>query len=154
MLTAKGVKPICRFQQVFESTYLSGAFSPLDGTDFQLILPKCDAAHFQLFLDEFSKEKPNEFKIMVLDNGRFHHAKCLNIPKNIQLIFLPPYSPELNPAEKIWANYKRTFSNKLHKTIEEVEDFLCDVVSNTSKKMIQSITAFDYIFEDQFWTKI
>ena len=87
---------------------------------------------------------------MVLDNGRFHHAKYLNIPKNIQLIFLPPYSPELNPAEKIWAKYKRIFSNKIYKTIEEVENFLCEVVSNTTKEIIKSITAFDYIFQEFF----
>jgi transposase len=42
-----------------------------------------------------------EFKIMILDNGALHHAKKLNIPDNIALLFLPPYSPELNPAEKM-----------------------------------------------------
>jgi len=46
---------------------------------------------------------------MVLDNGAFHKAKALIIPENIILIFLPPYSPELNPAEKIWAKFKRDF---------------------------------------------
>lgn len=77
-----------------------------------MILPNCNADNFQIFLDNFSKENPNELKIMVLDNGRFHKAKKLVIPENIVLIFLPPYSPELNPAEKMWAKYKRMFSNK------------------------------------------
>ena len=40
---------------------------------------------------------------MVLDNGAFHKAKKLEIPDNIKLVFLPPYSPEMNPAEKMWA---------------------------------------------------
>ena len=71
---------------------------------------------------------------MVLDNGRFHKAKKLIIPKNIVLVFLPPYSPELNPAEKIWAKYKRAFSNKFYKKLEEVEDFIAEMVNKTTKK--------------------
>lgn len=101
-LAAKGVQPICRFQRVFKYTYLSGAFSPLDGQRFLLEVPCCNSNAFQVFLDEFSKERPAEFKIIVLDNGAFHKAKKLRIPDNIDLLFLPPYSPELNPAEKIW----------------------------------------------------
>ena len=41
----------------------------------------------------------------------FHKAKKTKIPENISLIFQPPYSPELNPAEQIWAWYKRDFKN-------------------------------------------
>ena len=68
------------------------------------------------FFRRLLKENPTELKIMVLDNGGFHKAKKLIIPKNIVLVFLPPYSPELNPAEKIWAKYRRAFSNKFTNT--------------------------------------
>jgi transposase len=50
-----------------------------------------------------------ELKIVVLDNGTFHKAKELKIPENVVLIFLPPYSPELNHAEKIWWLIKQEF---------------------------------------------
>ena len=112
-LTAIGVKPICPFQQVFQSTYLFGAFSPINGESFMLEMPHCNSQNFQIYLDELSEEKPAEFKIIVLDNGAFHKAKVLKIPENIALVFLPPYSPELNPAEKMWASFKRTFTNRL-----------------------------------------
>ncbi len=52
-LTAKGVKPICSFQQVFKSSYLFGAFSPITGASFMLEMPQCNTANFQVFLDEF-----------------------------------------------------------------------------------------------------
>jgi len=52
-------------------------------------------------LNKLSNHKPDEYKIVVLDNGAFHKAKKLIIPEKITLVFLPPYSPELNPAEKI-----------------------------------------------------
>jgi len=78
--------------------FLFGAFSPLNGDKFLLEMPECNAGTFQLFLDEFSIHKPDEFKIVVLDNGAFHKAKSLRIPNNIALVFLLPYSSELNPA--------------------------------------------------------
>ena len=151
-VTAIRVKPICTFQQVFKSTWLSGAFSPITGDHFQLILPHCDADNFQVFLNDFAKEKPKELKIMVLDNGRFHKAKKLIIPENIVLFFLQTYSPELNPAEKIWAKYKRAFSNKFYECLEDVEDFITEVVNDTSKNEVMSICGYSYVFLDSIWT--
>lgn len=151
-LTASNVKPICSFQQVFKSTWLFGAFSPINGFNFQLILPHCNADNFQIFLNDFSKQNPKELKIIVLDNGRFHKALKLIIPQNIVLVFLPPYSPELNPAEKIWAKYKRAFSNKTHATLEQVEDFISKQVEQTSKTEVMTICGFSYIFLNHIWT--
>lgn len=151
-VTAINVKPICTFQQVFKSTWLFGTFSPITGDHFQLILPHCNADNFQIFLNDFSKENPKELKIMVLDNGRFHKAKSLIIPENIILIFLPPYSPELNPAEKMWAKYKRAFSNKFYSSLEDVENFMSEIVNNTCKKEVMSICGYSYIFTNNIWT--
>ena len=151
-LTSKGIKPICPFHQVFKSIYLFGAFSPINGDRFLLEMPNCDAANFQLFLNEFAEQNPKEFKIIVLDNGAFHKAKTLVIPQNISLIFLPPYSPELNPAENIWARYKRQFSNKLHTTLDEVSEFITNATKMLTDQMIRSTCAFKYIFADGIWT--
>lgn len=152
MLTAIGVKPECPFQQVFKSTYLYGSFSPLTGDMFCLELPFCNTENFQIYLDEFSMNRPEEFKIVVLDNGAFHKAKSLSIPKNIGLIFLPPYSPELNPAEKIWLTIKRDFENRLFESLEKLGDFIsCSLKKITSEK-VKSICSFKYIFEGLNWT--
>ena len=113
---------------MFKSTWLFGAYSPITGAHFELILPHCNSENFQIFLDEMSKEKPKELKVLVLDNGRFHKAKKLIIPENIVLLFLPPYCPELNPAEKIWWKMKRAFSGKLHKTLDMVSEFIKEQV--------------------------
>jgi transposase len=151
-LTAIRIKPICTFQQVFKSTWLSGAFSPITGDHFQMILPNCNADNFQLFLNDFSKENPTELKIMVLDNGRFHKAKKLIIPENIVLLFLPPYSPELNPAEKMWAKYKREFTNIFFTSLADVDEFITNIVNSTSKKQVMSICGFSYIFLNDIWS--
>jgi transposase len=151
-LTARGVKPICPFHQVFKSTYLFGAFSPINGDKFLLELPFCNSDAFQKYLNEFSAHNHNEFKIIVLDNGAFHKAKELIIPENIALIFLPPYSPELNPAEKIWAHLKRSFTNRLFTTLDELSAFIEMVTNELSENTIISTCHFSYIFDNLNWT--
>lgn len=151
-LTARGVKPKCKFQQVFISTYLFGSFSPITGDHFKLEMPQCNSVTFQIYLDEFSKQRETELKVIVLDNGAFHKAKSLKIPENIILIFLPPYSPELNPAEKIWAKFKRSFSNQFFKTIEDLTEFVCYISKTLIDEDVKSICRYNYIFLDQFWS--
>ena len=46
---------------------------------------------------------PDVHVILVLDQAGWHVAKALHTPDNISLLYLPPYSPELNPVERLWA---------------------------------------------------
>jgi len=66
---------------------LYGAYTPIDKDGFTLNLPYCNTDMMQLFFDQFSKIKPNELKITIMDNASFHHTKKLNIP-----VILFPYS--------------------------------------------------------------
>ena len=84
---------------------------------------------------------------MILDNGAFHKVKSLIIPDNIALLFIPPYSPELNPAEKIWWKIKRAFTGKLHKSLEDVSDFIAVEVEKLTNEIVISICSFDYIYQ-------
>jgi transposase len=151
-LTSINVKPKCKFHQIFKSTWLFGSYSPINGHHFDLILPHCNSGNFQIFLDEMSKEKPTELKIMVLDNGAYHKAKKLIITDNIVLIILPPYSPEVNPSENIWAKYKRAFTNKWFSNLEQVEDSISNQVVTITQKEVMSICGFPYVFSNQIWT--
>ncbi len=53
---------------------------------------------------------PDAHALPIVDGAGWHGAKCLQVPDNITLVKLPPYSPELNPMENVWA-YPR--ANKL-----------------------------------------
>ena len=117
-------------------------------------LPHCNSDNFRLYLNEFSSQAPDEYKVIVLDNGAFHKAKKLVIPDNIALIFLPPYSPELNPAEKIWAKFKRNFTNRLFKSPDALSDYLENLCVSVKENEVRSICAFSYIFSDNFWIKL
>lgn len=147
-LTAKGVKPICNYQNIFKSTYIFGAFSPYNGDSLVMELPNCNGENFQIFLDELSKKNPEEFKVVILDNGAFHKGKALIIPENIALLFLPPYSPELNPAELVWLNMKRKTTNIIYKTMEELKEKIDEIVKNLiNEDFVMSLCGFSYFFD-------
>ena len=144
IITVKGVKPLMPYQHKFNNFYLFGAFSPITGTHFTLELPKCNSDCFQLYLDEFSQQNPDELKIVFLDNGAFHKAKKLDIPPNIVLLFIPPYSPELNPAEKMWYYFKDRIANEIFKTLDDLSIRLSKLIIDLKNETIKSITAYDY----------
>jgi transposase len=144
-LTIKGVKPIAAYQHKFETTYLFGAFSPINGAHLLLEMPYCNSNTFQAFLDEFSLLDKDEFKIMIVDNGAFHKARSLKIPANIALVFLPPYSPELNPAEKVWWIIKRELKNRCHKTMDDLQKAITEAIEKTiSTDSIKKLCAYAY----------
>jgi hypothetical protein len=139
-LTARGVKPLVPYQHQFKNFYLFGGYSPINGDHYTLELPYCNADCFQEYLNGLSGHKPAEFKIMILDNGAFHKARRLEIPPNIALLFLPPYSPELNPAEKIWRYIKDRLANLIFKTLPDLSDAVMKIIQNLSTQIIHSIT--------------
>lgn len=153
MITAKGIKPVAPFLHRFDNLYLFGAFSAITGDKYLLEMPHCNSQSFQLFVDYMSAEKPKEFKIIILDNGAFHHSKSLQIPKNIHLIFLPPYSPELNPAEKMWRYIKDRMSMIAYNCIEDLQKQLSKIIRKITAATITSICGNDFYkktFKDVF----
>ena len=140
-LTAKGVKPIVKYQHAFKNTYLYGSFSPIDGDSFVYEIEGTTSEIFYKYLLEFSKHKPTELKVIIIDNAGFHSLKDYKIPVNIKLIRIPPYSPELNPAEKIWAYIKQSYKNKVFENLDNVKKWLHNYVKeNLTENTIMGIT--------------
>ena len=133
------------YQHPFENFYLFGAYSPINANHFTLELPACHTANFPLYLNEWAKQRSNELKIVCLDNGAFHHSRALNLPDNIVLVFLPPYAPQRNPAEKIGRHLKDALAKQLFKTLDELSDQLQVVIQQTRlPQTLISITAYNY----------
>lgn len=139
--TASGVKPIVSYKHAFKNTYLYGAFSPIDGDSFVYEIPLTSSKAFFEYIHELSKHRPREMKIVVIDNAGFHSLKDYKIPENIKLLRIPPYSPELNPSEKIWAYIKQYFKNKIFESLTHLQDWLYDFVKTKIKpELVKSIT--------------
>ena len=91
---------------------------------------------------------PNDRIILVCDGAAWHKSKALIIPENIRLVFIPPYTPEMNPIEQIWKEIrKRGFKNEIFHTLNKVVDRLCETIRNISPDTIISITARRWIIE-------
>lgn len=106
-------------------TYVFGAVSPMDGQFDSLILPQVDTACMQLFLDEVAARHPEDNIVMVLDGAGWHTCNELAAPAHMRLLFLPPYSPELNPVEHLWDELReKHFHNRVFDSLDAVEEHL------------------------------
>jgi transposase len=104
----KGKQPIIdQKQRNKERETIFGCVEPKTGKVVAKRAEKGNNITFKRFLKKVLKEYKGKKVIMVLDNVRYHHAKklkeFLECNKNrIELFFLPAYSPDLNPMERIW----------------------------------------------------
>lgn len=76
----------------------------------------------RLFLKEFSKTIPaGRHAVLVTDQAGWHKTVSLKVPANISLLFLPPYSPELNPIEQLWRQLKHSWlANRCYKSYVDI----------------------------------
>ncbi len=139
-LTASGIKPIVSYQHVFKTTYLYGSYSPINGDSFVWEINGVNTAVFEAYLEEFSHYKPNEYKIVVIDNAGFHSTKNIEIPENIFLLRIPPYAPELNPCEQVWQYIKNRYKNQRFETMGALTGWLHNMVNQMNPETIKSIT--------------
>lgn len=146
-ITAKGVKPIQSVQQVFESYYIYGAVEPLTGENFFLEMPCLDSECFQVFLNELCKYYCDRYIIMLLDNGGIHKAKRLVISDNVVLLFLPPYSPELNPIERLWQDIKGKVGFSLYEKLERLKGRVAEILKQYTHSAIASLTGYSYLIK-------
>jgi transposase len=144
----QGLRPEVSVQIVREYTYLFGATSPHDGVLDTLILPEVNAEAMSLFLAEVALRHSQDYILMVLDGAGWHRARDLVTPPNMRLVFLPPYSPELNPMEHVWEEIReKWFPNRVFNSLEAVEDRLVQAVRylESQRQLVASITGFDWV---------
>ena len=82
-----------------------------------------------------------------MDNGLFHKAKRLQVPKNVILLFQPPYCPELNPIEQLWEHLKKDLRWELFKGLAQLQTKLGGLLNELANAVVASITGYDYILE-------
>jgi transposase len=106
----RGERPPGLLDQRYVSAYIYAAVEPGTDNAFALILPDANGAGMQVFLDAFAATIRDEQHVaLVLDGAGWHVSKTLRVPSNITLVPLPPYSPELNPVERVWLYLKQRF---------------------------------------------
>lgn len=105
---------------------LLGALDYETGSVFCMQDPLFDAQTFLRFLENILEEYPTGKIVMVLDNARIHHAKLIQPfleehKERINLLFLPPYSPNLNPIEGLWKWLKTSvIYNVFYESVQDI----------------------------------
>lgn len=146
-ITLKAVKPRVKTRWQFEAFYLYGAVEPLTG---ELLLQEHDRANtdnFQRFLDDLSRRHPHDFHVLQTDNARFHRSKNLVIPDNIMLLYQPPYSPQVNPSERLWQWSKGEIANEIFSSLDALKATLNRLFLSKPKAFFASLTHRQFIFD-------
>jgi transposase len=144
-ITLKGVKPIGELQWQFKAFWLYGAVEPLTGDSFFWQFSHVDTECYQQFLNEFAACHRDTLNIIQADNGLFHKAKKLQIPENIILLFQPPYSPELNPIERVWEYLKQDLKWELFENLDNLRSKVAQLLAQLTPEIVASLTGYDYI---------
>lgn len=122
----KGKQPLVKqTQRKKERVTLFGGIEPVTGKTITHIANKGNTRTFFSFLCKLVKAYAEQKIYLVLDNVRFHHAKRLKpilerFQSRIEFIFLPPYSPDLNPIERVWWWMRKQIThNRFMNTLQE-----------------------------------
>jgi len=91
-------------------------------------MTRLDTAAMNLFLAELAQAvAPGAHGIVLMDKAGWHTAGDLIVPENLSLVFLPPYSPELNPIERLWLHLRdNRLSHCVFQTTGEIVDTCCE----------------------------
>ena len=112
--------PVLLHAPTRKSVACFGAASLRTGKLVTTFEPKFNAESFQRFLELLLIHRPRGKRLtLVLDNAKYHHARALQPwlhqhRKLLTLLFLPPYSPELNPIERVWKLTRRLATHNRH----------------------------------------
>jgi len=121
----KGHRPVVRVQQRYEWLYVYGFARPESGDTHWLLLPSVNVEVFTIALEQFAQAVgagPDRRIILVLDRAGWHSSQMLRVPDGIHLVFLPPYSPELQPCERLWPLTNEAIANRYFKMLDELQE--------------------------------
>lgn len=144
-----GSRPPAVKQTKYDWLYVLGAVCPATGKTVGMISPHINTAIINVFLREMSRQiAPGKHVVLIWDQAGFHTAGHLNVPDNITLLPLPPYSPELNPVENLW-HYLRShyWSNREYPDWNALSNAVCDAWQKTclDQQLMRSVCRAPYI---------
>jgi len=92
----KGTRPRQPADQRYANTYIFGAVCPALDKGAALVMPRANTEAMQKHLEEISASVATKAHgVVIMDGAGWHKTGALNVPENLSILFLPPYSPEL-----------------------------------------------------------
>lgn len=148
-----GQRPTTHVKRRFQWLYVYGFVRPSTGASWWCLLPTVRTDAVALALAEFARDEridATHRAVLVLDQAGWHHAATLRIPDGIDLIFLPAYSPELQPAERLWPLINEPIANQALSELEHLEAVLCARCQHlrANRPIVQAHTQFHWWPDD------
>lgn len=119
----RGQRPVALQKPRYQWLYIYGFVRPVTGETCLLLMPGVSVEEFELALEYFAEARrvgPDLQIVLVMDGAGWHTAKRLKVPDGIHIIFQPPYSPQLQPTERIWPLINQHVANKAHDDIDHL----------------------------------
>lgn len=123
----KGHRPLAHVARHYEWLYVYGVVRPATGQSWWCLLPTVNATAFGLALATFARDEgidADHRAVLVVDRAGWHIAHDLVLPEGIHLTLLPAYSPELQPAERLWTLVDEPVANRAFATMDALEAVL------------------------------
>ncbi len=143
----RGVRPVVRVRPRYEWVWVYGFVRPLTGATEWLLLPCVNIPVFSRALQEFAQSVgagPDKRVILVLDQAGWHTGGEVTVPEGIHLEYLPAYSPELQPAERLWPLCNEGIANRLFATIDELEEAVARRVLQLRESVVRALTCYHW----------
>ena len=130
----------------YQNFYVYSAVSPKSGDAFSLFLPWVNTDAMNVYLEHLAAAHPDKKILMIWDGAGWHGSKCLRIPATIRCEPLPPYSPELNPVERLWQWLRRHVTrNRVFDSEEALMDSLAATLRGLDSGFLTSLCACGYL---------
>jgi hypothetical protein len=149
-MTARGTKPVQAMLPRYEYFWLYAAVEPATSESQVLEMLAVDAHCFQAFLDEFAARYPDTLNVLMLDGAGAHTAAKLKVPKNVLPVFLAPYSPELDPVERLWQDLKKRMGSALHDSLAAQKAHAAQILCEYTTPQLASHCSFASIYAPAF----
>lgn len=144
----KGARVSASVNPSYKNFYVYSSVSPVTGEPFHLFLPNVNTQMMNIYLHEMAAAYPDFEIMLVMDQAGWHKAKSLEIPENIRFHWLPPYSPELNPVEKLWQWLKRHICrNRLFFSEEELMNAVAQELLGLEPHKLENLCHCSYLFQ-------
>lgn len=145
----EGETPIADVNWRFKWLWLYAFVHPKTGETYWWILPYVNTQLFNQVLADFAQEfglGTDKRIILAVDRAGWHTSKSLKIPEGLHLIFLPSYSPELQPAERLWTLVDEPIANQSFETLHDLEDVLFHRCQTLLRQpdLIRGLTGFHW----------
>jgi transposase len=144
-----GFRPPYVVKRAYKWTYLYAAVEPTTGESFCVYLPGMDDGCLEIFLAELSKRYPDQHLLVVLDGAPSHRSEQIVHPENISFLRLPPRSPELDPAERWFQEFRRSLSNRAFESVALIEDALTKTLGPywETPSLLKRLTGYSWWIE-------